>query len=665
MEQKTHSPFTLAPDFAPVDDATWRARVEQDLKGAPFEKKLVHKTLEGFSIQPVYSNAPPNNHGASLPGQGSMLRGTSALSNALEGWQIRQSCNAPSPKEANAQILEDLQQGAASILLQVDASGDAPSRGISWQDESDVQDTLQNVLLELAPVGIDAGDDYFTAAALFHTHLQKEKIDTSKVRVDFYADPIGNAASRGSNASDLQKSLQRALELVQFCQTNLPGARALAVDTSSAHLAGASEGQDLAISMATALTYLRESEKAGINLQTAASHIVFRLHLGTDFFLGIARLRALRRLWSRITNACGIQRAAAIAHVLPSRRVLTRRDPWVNMLRNTAVCFAGAVGGAEAITTLSFDAPVTTPDALSRRIARNTQSILLHESHLNRVLDPAGGSWFLENLTESLSQEAWNAFQDIETAGGIIKALESGHIASMIEEVAQKRHQNIARRKSPITGVSAFPNLGETLPENAPATLPKHKNPGDAPTQAPQSLEELIQCFLQGTRVRALHKAPPGALTLQPLPHLPDAASFEALRDRSDRLPQRPTVFLANLGTVAEHTARATFAQNFVEAGGFKALSNKGFLSAQDAAEAFAQSGAKIAVLCSSNARYEEFAEDLAKTLKASGAIVAMAGRPGKHEEAWKAAGIEHYMYLGCDVLDVLHTLWNLTEEEA
>ena len=365
-------------------------------------------------------------------------------------------------------------------------------------------------------------------------------------------------------------------------------------------------------------------------------------------------------------------------HAQVSKRVLTLRDPYVNLLRNTVACFAAGVGGAEAITSVPFDAVAGLPDGPARRIARNTLLVLQEEGHLHRVIDPPGGSWYLDWLTNQVAEKAWAVFQEVERRGGMLRALCEGWVAKQIDSAFAPRAKNLARRKEGITGVSEFPNVGEApvvrpAPDRAAlrgaaARRVSRLRIADCGLRIngellvlcdPQAVVELAeQGASVGQLARALgfHAEP---TTIPPLaPHM-FARPFEVLRLASDVCQvahgARPRVFLANLGPVAHYTARATYAKNFFEAGGFEALDAGGFKDADAAAAAFARSGAKVAVICSSDKIYPDVVPQLAPKLKAAGArSVVLAGNPGANEAAWRAAGVDRFIFIKCDVLATL-----------
>jgi methylmalonyl-CoA mutase len=361
-------------------------------------------------------------------------------------------------------------------------------------------------------------------------------------------------------------------------------------------------------------------------------------------------------------------------HARVSKRVLTLRDPYVNLLRNTVACFAASVGGAEAITSVPFDSAAGPPDALSRRIARNTVLVLQEEAHLHRVIDPPGGSWYLDWLTEQVADKAWGIFQEVERQGGMLRALQGGWVARQIDSAFAPRAKNLARRKEGITGVSEFPNVGEapvvrpapdhiTLRAAAIARLARARRPvvatGGPPVARLMEAAEKGASIGQMARALGFHAEP---TMIPPLAPHPFAEPFEALRAASDAWQaargRRPRAFLASMGPVAHHTARATYAKNFFEAGGFDVVGNDGFKEADAAARAFAASGAAVAVICSSDKLYPDVVPQVAPRLKAAGArTVVLAGNPGANEAAWRGAGVDRFIFIKCDVLATLREL--------
>jgi methylmalonyl-CoA mutase len=701
--------FTLG--FPPVGYDQWKASVLAELKGAPFEKKLVTRSLEGIDIQPLYTAAdwPCDGDPSGFPGFLPLSRGSRVLGHAVGGWDIRQEHLEPVPAAANKAILQDLEHGVTSIHLRLDAAAcaglDADAReaaelcgrdGVMAYSLDDFDAVFGGVKLDIAPGSLDAGAAFLPAAALLAALLRRRQLEPTTVRCAFNADPLGALMSEGQLLVPLDVALAQMADLAVWTAANYPHATAVEVNTGAYHHAGATSIQDLAFAAATAVEYLRAMTGAGLEVDTAIRQVVFNLSVGCRFFQSIAKLRALRKMWAKVVMTVGGNAAAAQAtriQVRTSRRVLTRRDPWVNLLRNTVCCFAGAVGGADSITSAPLDAAIGLSDEFSRHLARNTQIILLEESHLNRVIDHAGGSWFLERLTDQLAERAWALFQATEGRGGMIRAATEGWVAEQIRTVEATRERDLATRKQAVTGVSEHANVSEQ-----PVTGPKpdrvklrveasarlaawrrnHPSAGALATlaqvaatasRAPGALTEAaVKAAEAGATLGQICAAVAPAEALgspahvEPLAIHPYAAAYEELRDASDQYTAktgaRPTVFLANVGTPEDFIARSTYALNFFQAGGFGVVNNDGFADPDAAAAAFRQSRAHIAVICSTDKEYETMVEATAPRLKAAGAgTVILAGNPGANEARYRAAGVDRFIFIRCDVLGTLHEL--------
>ncbi|RSN36115.1 methylmalonyl-CoA mutase [Amycolatopsis sp. WAC 01416] len=593
----------LAAEFPEASRDQWRelvagvlrksGAIDESFDGLP-ESKLVTRTYDGLEIRPLYT-AEDAVDGTGFPGLPPFVRSARPEGAVTTGWDIRARYARRDAKATNAAILADLEGGVSSIWLRAGATG---------VPVADLGDALNEVYVDLAPVTLDAGEEYEAAANELLALFAEREIPASAVTATLGADPIGSTARTGS-----PRPLAPAADLAARVAVSHPKVRTIVADGLPFHEAGGSDAQELGATIAAGVAYLRALTEAGLDVDTAAGQLEFRLAATADQFLTIAKFRAARRLWSRVTEVSGGKGTGMRQHAVTSPAMLTQRDPWVNMLRTTLACFGAGVGGADAITVLPFDAAIGQPDAFSARIARNTHAVLLEESKLAGVIDPAGGSWYVENLTEDLAKAAWREFTAIEAAGGIEAELASGALATRLAETWEKRSKRIATRRDPITGVSEFPNLTEK-------------------TVVRDAVEDL----------------PDGGL-----PRHRYAEAFEALRDRSDAHPNRPRVFLATLGPVAAHTARASFAANLFQAGGIEAV-NPGAPEDIDGVIAeFRASGTKIACLCGSNTSYAEEADSVAKALKEAGATsVLLAGKPGDHPD------VSGFLFTGCDALEIL-----------
>ncbi|WP_276039270.1 methylmalonyl-CoA mutase small subunit [Mycolicibacterium alvei] len=585
------------------DRAQWRTAVggvlakssRRDVADLPVEPErlLDSQTYEGFAIRPLYTSldALPE---PSLPGRWPYTRGGDALRDVKSGWKVVESFPAVAGTAVgtvNGAVLVALTEGVSALAIRVGGED-----GIAL---GELDRLVDGVFLDLVPVileGTGAADLAATADAVLSLLADLDDDQRSRLSIDLGADPLTaplagqptvGGADNSAAADDAGLSATVA-KLTGYAG----GVRAITVDGPAFHNLGASAAWELAGSVAAAVAYLRMLSGDGVATPDALQQISFRYAADDDQFMTIAKLRAARQLWARVAEVVGASGAgAARIHAVTSLPMMTQRDPWVNMLRTTLAAFAAGVGGADTVQVHPFDAAI--PDGLdgtstsfSRRVARNTQLLLLEESHIGQVLDPAGGSWFVEDLTAALAEQAWAHFQDIEARGGFVAARD--YIAAQIAEVAARRSDDIAHRRTAITGVNEFPNLDEK------------------PLPQPSSVSSIARY----------------------------AAGFEALRDRSDAYlaatGARPKVLLLPLGPLAEHNIRTTFASNLLASGGIEAV-NPGTVDADGVAGAVAEAGAPtVAVLCGTDTRYGAEASGAVAAAHAAGVRQVLLAGPEK-----------------------------------
>ncbi len=573
----------------PVDLAEGRARwrkavagvlaksTRRDDLGPEPERLLDSPTYEGFAIHPLYTalDALPE---PPLPGEWPYLRGGDALRDVKSGWKVAEAFPAqPVPgvaaEDVNSAVLIALGEGAGALLVRVGESGVAPAQ---------LRKVLDGVYLSMAPVILDAGADYSAACdALLALVAEVEPDQRATLSVDLGADPLTALLSERP-VPPLSEVVAAATRVA-----DQRGVRAITVDGPAFHNLGANAAWELAGTVAAAVGYVRTLVESGLSLGDALRQISFRLAADDDQFMALAKMRAARRLWARVAEVVGDpESGAVVVHAETSLPMMTQRDPWVNMLRSTLAAFGAGVGGADTVLVLPFDVAIpggfpSMATSFARRMARNVQLLLLEESHVGRVLDPGGGSWFIEELTEQLAQAAWKHFQAIEGHGGFVEARD--YIAREIAEIAAKRTDDIAHRRTAVTGVSEFPNLDEP-------PLPQSDSP-DTPLAA-------------GNLLRY-------------------AAGFEALRDRSDVYlaanGSRPQALLLPLGSLAEHNIRTTFASNLLASGGIEAV-NPGTVDADGVAQAVSDAGSpKVAVICGTDTRYGTEAAGIVEAARRAG----------------------------------------------
>ncbi|MEU2347421.1 methylmalonyl-CoA mutase subunit beta [Modestobacter sp. NPDC049651] len=593
----------LAAEFPAATRDQWRELVAGVLRRSgveelpdPVEDALRRPVATGVTVAPLYTaeDAADLPRAVGVPGLPPFVRGAragAANGNTPAGWDVRQRHADPDVALTREAVAADLENGGTSLWLVV-GEGALPADRLG--------EVLADVYLDLAPLTLEGSGVAGGSAAAAEAFLRLVEGRTDLAPGGCLGlDPIGVHAATGEP--------QDLTGLADLARRAPAGWRTVVVDATVFADAGASAVEELGCSLAAGVAYLRALTDGGLPVDEAFGQLEFRYSATVDQFTTIAALRAARRLWDRVGEASGAAPAARAQrqHAVTSSVMTTRHDPWVNMLRTTVACFAAGVGGADVVTVQPFDAALGLPDAFARRIARNTQNLLVEEGHLGRVLDPAGGSWYVESLTESLAQAAWAWFTEVERAGGLAAALDSGLVADRIGDAWAQRLDRLAHRTEAVTGVSEFPNPAEVLPVRRPEA-----------------------------RVR-----PAGGL-----PRVRAAARFEELRDAVEAREPRPAVYLATLGPVARHTARATFAANLLQAGGLAT-------PAGDGTAGFAAAGTTVACICGTDPDHAGSAAALAAELRAAGA-----------EHVWLAGtaevdGVDGHLSAGCDALAVLTTV--------
>ncbi|QGF23542.1 methylmalonyl-CoA mutase small subunit [Raineyella fluvialis] len=604
--------FILAGDFPTPTEADWRAAAGKVLnRKRPPERQLTpdeavgrlrRATVDDVTIDPLYTREGVTED-LGYPGVMPFVRGTTVRRGQMDAWDVRALHEDPEVAFTRKAVLTDLERGVTSLWLRLDPDAIAPG---------DLGEVLADVLLDLAKVEVSSRTDQVAAAEALLSLVEASGKDRAALSVNLGLDPIGFAADQGV-AADLSGMAPWVARLEGYTQS-----RPFVVDATLWHNAGAGDVHEVAWALATGLEYVRALVEQGLPLDDAFDAMIFRVTASCDEFATIARLRALRRCWARIGEVLGVaeDRRGARQHAVTSWRELTRDDPYVNMLRGTISTFSAAVGGAEAITTLPFDTARGLPGELSRRVARNTQIVLAEESNIGRVNDPAGGTWYIESLTDEIADAAWSAFQEVEAAGGMVAALADGLPTRILADLNEKRRHLLATRQRPLTGVSEFPNTSEPALD-----------------------------------VRPRPEAPAG----NGLVRHRDAEVFEALRDRTGDSGQ--AVFLACLGSRRDFGGREGFASNLFHIAGLATPSCEGG-STDEVVAAWRATGTPVAVLCSSATVYAEQGLEVAAALKEAGARTLLLAGSLKElgDPARASALIDGTIALGVDVVEVLTT---------
>lgn len=696
MPEPTTSPTAPADPLAAAL-ARWRATVEAELKGAPFDKKLVTRTFEGIALQPLYTRADLAGVSSldARPGTAPYLRGTRPQGYKGSLWRVAQEIAAVKPADFNAALKQDLMAGQDMVVLTPDLasrSGRDPDEatavelgqgGVSLANVEDVATALQDVDLNAVPVFIETGAEALPIAALVLEYARQRGVNWPKLTGTLSADPLGEWAQRGQLSGSIETLYDSLAAWTTWSANYAPALHSVGVNAAVWGNAGATATQELAFALAATAEYLRALNRRGVRADSVASRLSFRFAIGQQFFTEVAKFRALRPLLTRVATAFGAtpeNAARATVHAATSRWDKTMLDPHVNMLRVTTEALSAVLGGCDSLHIAPFDEVAGATTDFSRRIARNVHTLLAEEFNFAETADPAGGSWYVEKLTDTLARNAWALFQDIESKGGLAAALRTGYPQQLVAKAAAEKADAIAKRRLGLVGTNLFPNLKEK--PLAPAAV-------DA-SELQATLGARIRSRRRGVQsaspiadwsarlTSAMAAAREGA-TVGQLSRLGQAAAaaetaitavtarrasepFESLRAASatfaEKTGARPKVFLAKMGPTLQHKARADFSAGFFAVAGFEPIAKQAFETPESAAQAAVASGAKVVVLCSTDDTYPALVPVFAKALKAAApkVTVVLAGLPADAAvvTAFREAGVDEFIHIRANVYELL-----------
>ncbi len=628
MERENTPEGMPAEGFPPVATADWEQKIKEDLQGADYEKELVWETHDGYRIRPYYRSGDLKGIGylGSLPGQYPYLRGRTSADNS---WLIRQDIGVRDIRSGNLEAVEIIEKGATSIGFDLSS--------LSAVKEKDIHSLLKNLPIDKVPVNFIHNGPYPEILQWLHSYALALKTDPSGIAGSISLNPLGRLAETGNDRKEAPGDFSELSRCLEFARNNLPGFRVVHNCGNLFHEAGASITQELAFTLSMGNEYLVELTGMGFPLADILPHMQFRFSIGSSYFMEIAKLRSARFLWSRILQAYPDFREDMPPMYLlsqTSRWNQTRYDPHVNMLRGTTAAMSAILGGTDSLTVLPFDLPAGGPAPSSLRIARNVQIILQEEAYLDKVVDPAAGSYYIENLTDTLINGAWDLFLRTEQKGGYRKSLQDGFIQRRVNETADLRLKNLATRKEVLLGTNQYPIPGEKA--------------------ANRSAEK-------GRKVRISGKQG----SFLPLTPFRAATEFEQLRLTTERHGGKtPVVFIIPLGPLAARRARAIFTINFFACAGFRVTDNIGkFKTVQEGMDTARREGADIVVLCSADDEYPFLVGDLLR-MAGNDLIPVIAGHPAKHIDALKKAGVKHFIHHGSNVLEELKKYQKLLDIE-
>ena len=612
----------LFSEFPPVSTSDWEALIEKDLKGADYEKKLVWKTREGFNVKPYYRDEDLQgiDAAATLPGAFPFVRGNKVKGN---DWYIRQNIRVNKVEAANKKALDILMKGVNSLGFVLDDNKE--------YSKEDLDGLCRNIFAEIVELNFVCGRQAENIAGLYLDLVQQYNRDFRKVHGSVNFDPLGRLVIKGNYYDSFDEDFERCRRLINLT-TNLPNFSVITVNGRNFHHAGSSIVQELAFSLAAGAEYLTQLSERGLSVDKVATGMRFNFSIGPDYFMEMARIRAARQLWANIVKAYGPSSddiARMSIHSETASWNITVYDPYVNMLRTTTESMSAAIAGVDSHIVRPFDGAFSKPDEFSERIARNQQLLLKEEAYLDKVADPAAGSYYIENLTDQMVQEAWKIFLEIEEKGGYIEAVKSGYIQQKVRGNAEAMDKAIATRKMSLLGTNQYPNFTERIEKYIPAEVFK-----------PSVFTEKDAIVETLTPYRG-------------------SQAFEVLRKKTDdysRENERPAVFMFTYGNLTMRIARAQFAGNFFAVAGFDLIDNLGFKTIDDGVQAAIESKAGIVVICSSDDEYASIAPEIYKKLK-DHAIVVLAGYPKDIIEDLKQAGMKHFIHVHSNVLESLQEI--------
>ncbi len=610
----------LFPEFSASTYDEWLEATVKSLKGKPFDK-LVKTAYEGFDVQPMYRNEDIADlpHIDTLPGQFPYVRGTKTDGYQSDTWSIAQSINLSDPKDFNEALKHDLERGQTAINI---------GHTMQLENLEDIQTAFADIDLTQYPLIIQADSNATAVYDMLTSYIDNDQLRQISGCIGY--DPVHQLAKTGQVSAD---TFDLMAELINKADDQSPELDTIAIHTDVYHAAGANAVQEMAIAIATGVTYLTEMIERGVDINVVASKIRFFLIVGENFFMEVAKLRAIKMMWAQIVREFGgdDESAKMTLHVRTATRNKTRHDPYVNMLRTTTEAMAGAIGGIDSLQVSPFDEPFGEPDEFSRRISRNVQMILQEEVNLTRVIDPAGGSWYVEHLTNELATSAWDFFQQIEAQGGMVDALGSGFIHAQINDVLDARIAKLASRRDVLVGTNMYPNLEETMPANRNL----HEN-GVANTNGSDNM-------IESTPLQPVRLSEP----------------FEQLRANSETYRKanghRPQIFLANFGALRDYKARMDFTRGFYEVGGFELTDNGGYDDITSAVDATITNNAPAVVICSTDAKYADVVPEFVLALKSQkpDTVVILAGYPKDKIDDYREAGVDDFIHVRANCYDM------------
>ncbi|MEH7388236.1 methylmalonyl-CoA mutase subunit beta [Bacillus sp. JJ1521] len=613
--------------FPSIDYKTWEQEAEKTLKGKPIEK-LHKQTYEKITLKPIYTKDDVQQIPflKDMPGEGSKVRGSKLTGYVNQPWHVSQELDVKTPGDFNTALKEALQNGQTMIHFKVQTQY-SPNKGLQLHTDEDIAKAFDGISLSDTPVIIDAGIDLVAFLSLFHSFANTDSISGT-----IGMDPLAILVEQGQLSIKPEAAYDQLAQSVKWAMENQPNVRTILVKGDPYQNGGANAVQELSFTLGTGIEYMSELLERGLTVDEIAQHMTFSFSIGSNIFMEIAKLRAAKILWTTIIEAYGGNEDSTKMHIHARTSAFTKtiHDPYVNMLRSTTEAFSAIVGGIDSLHVSPFDEPSKESDSFSRRIARNTQSILREESFLNKVIDPAGGSWYVEALTNELAENAWELLNEIESQGGMLEALKAGTVQKSISSVLQERQKNVSHRKDKIVGTNMYANNQEKP--------------------------------MVSTKTKDIYKSKDAAISIKKISPVRISEGFEQLRRASESFLQdngeRPKVGLLNLGPIPEHKPRADFITGFFEAGGYQVLKNDGYAKAEDVIAGARAMNLNVYIFCGKDDSYKEMVTEICSELKKTNPDLRffIAGKQ-ENEEVYRNVGINDFIHIGTDCFAFLHQL--------
>jgi len=692
-------------EFEPTSYETWKEETILALKGADFDKSMYTKTYEGITLKPIYIMADTENltHCKTYPGLESNLRGVHAGGYMSKPWTIAQQSDSMTPAETNAVEKRELLKGTTAVSFCLDTATlkgldaqDAPDcefakHGVSLSTLSDLETVLEGIELDKHEIALHAGASNVALLGNVAALAEKRGIGLKTLQGAITMDPIGELVADGTLPRSLDEYYDDMAHGIAWAKENAPRLRTVMIEADTYHDGGANDVQEVAYAMSEAITYIKAMQFRNIDINSFAQHVRFHFSVGANFFMEIAKLRAAKIIWAQVVEAFAGDQAAKKINLFVSTSSFTQTtyDPYVNLLRAASQSFSAVVGGIDGMTVKPFDSVIRPSDEFSRRIARNIQIMMQSEFNFMQPIDPAGGSWYIESLTDEFAEKVWAKIQEIEKAGGIIACLETGKVQAAVKAVLDDRFKKLATRADRAVGNNMYPNVTE-VPVEVPvvdfaaikaqrlATLAANAGKRDA-KQVKELLKALDEC--DGSEAGVLVDVAKWAMTAGATmgevaaalttdatavaigPILPHrwTESYEEMRRRTEAFKSRTgenvKIFLANMGPIPQHKGRAEFVTSFMQVANVEVMPNDGFPTVEEAVNAALESGADVTIICSTDATYPELAPAVTRLIKEKNPKmkVLLAGAPSKElKELCDAAGMDDYISVRSNCYETL-----------